>query len=372
MVCRTKSRRGEESVKAAVCRAFGAPLEIEEVHLSEPAKDELRVRLAACAICHSDIFFADGAWGGSLPAVYGHEASGVVDAVGPGVNDFRPGDHVVATLIRSCGHCHYCSRGVPVACETTFPLDENSPLTDSVGKSIEQGMGIGAFAEYIVVDSSQAVVIPNDLPLETASLIACSVLTGWGAVVNTAQVEAGDNVVVIGAGGVGLNTIQGARLSDAAEIIAIDLNKSKFEAALRFGATSVLDAGMPDLAAMVRKRTQGRGADYAFVTVGAKSAFDQSYDLIGPTGTVVLVGMPASGVMSEIDPGTMASKQQRILGSKMGSVTIERDIPRLASLYQQGKLELDSMVSGRYPLEQINAAMDSVRRGEALRNLVVF
>ena len=209
--------------KAAVCRAFGAPLTIETVELAEPGPGEVLIRTAACAICHSDIFFLDGAWGGDLPAVYGHEAAGVVEAVGPGVTRLKVGDHVVATLIRNCGFCPACTEGAPVFCEEVFPLDRATPLHDGAGKPIVHGLRTGAFAEHMVVDQSQAIAIPKDMALDSAALIACGVLTGLGAVVNTAGVKAGSSVVVIGCGGVGLNSIQGARIAGASPIIAIDV-----------------------------------------------------------------------------------------------------------------------------------------------------
>jgi len=359
-------------MKAAVCRAFGEPLVIEEVDLAPPGPGEIRVKLAACAICHSDIFYAEGAWGGDLPAVYGHEAAGMVEEVGPAVSTVKPGDHVVVTLIRSCGHCHYCSQGLPVACETSFPLDDGSPIKAADGSPVLHGLRTGAFAEYALVDASQAVTIPKDVPLDSASLLACGVITGFGAVVNTAGMKPGGSVVVIGAGGVGLNSVQGAAVGGASTIIAVDIVASKLEAAKRFGATHAIDGRTADLVDQVRALTGGRGADYVFVTVGAKAAFDQAFGLASPAGAIVLVGMPETGVMTEMDPGTVAALNQRILGSKMGSSRIQVDIPYLVSLYRQGRLKLDELITGRYPLEEINEAIASVKSGEALRNVIVF
>lgn len=359
-------------MKAAVCREFGKPLVVEEVKLAPPGAGEIRVRLAACAICHSDIFYADGAWGGDLPAVYGHEAAGVVEEAGSGVTGLKPGDHVVVTLIRSCGYCHYCAQGLPVACETSFPLDEKSPLTTVDGTPIRHGLRTGAFAEYAVVDASQVVAIPHDVPLDSASLLACGVITGFGAVVNTAGMRPGSSVVVIGAGGVGMNSIQGASIGGARTIIAVDIVASKLETAKRFGATHGIDGRAPDLAEQVQRLTGGRGADYVFVTVGAKVAFDQAFALASPAGAIVLVGMPETGVMAEMDPGTVAALNQRILGSKMGTSRVQVDIPYLVSLYRQGRLKLDELISERYPLERINEAIASVKRGEVLRNVIIF
>lgn len=359
-------------MKAAVCRKFGEPLLIEEVAIASPGPGEVLVKLAACAICHSDIMFIDGGWGGELPAVYGHEAAGVVQSIGEGVDAMAPGDHVVVTLIRSCGHCHYCAQGAAVACETTFALDEQSPLSTAGGTALTHGLRTGAFAEYVLVHGSQAVAIDRSVALDIASLLACGVLTGFGAVVNTASVEAGGNVVVIGTGGVGLNSVQGARISGAATIIAIDVSAEKLKTALEFGATHAINAGDGDVVGKVRALTAGRGADYVFVTVGAIAAINNAYALMGPTGAVVLVGMPANGVMSTFEPGGIADQSQRILGSKMGSGRVRIDIPNLVSLYRQGRLKLDELISGRYCLDDINEAIASVRRGEAIRNVIVF
>lgn len=359
-------------MKAAVCRAFGKPLVIEDVYLASPGAGEIRVKLAACALCHSDIHYVDGAWGGELPAVYGHEAAGIVEDIGAGVTAFLPGDHVVVTLIRSCGHCYYCGRGTPVTCATTFPLDEKSPLTAADGATIAHGLRTGAFAEYVLVDESQAVVIPRDIHFDSAALLACGVITGFGAVVNTAGVEPGSSVAVIGVGGVGLNSLQGAVFQGAEPIVAVDVSDAKLKAARTFGATHAVNTSKGDPQAAVRDATGGRGADYVFVTVGAKTAVDQALGLIAPSGAVVLVGMPATGVMTEIDPGTIADLNQRILGSKMGSARIQTDIPMLIDLYRAGRLKLDELISGRYPLADINKAIASVKRGEALRNVIVF
>jgi len=358
--------------KAAVCREFSKPLIIEDLEIAEPGPGEIRVRLAACAICHSDILYMEGAWGGPLPAVFGHEAAGIVESVGPGVAGPRPGDHVVVALIRSCGHCHYCAQGDQVLCETSFPLDGRSPLATRDGESIAQGLRTGAFAEHVVVDASQVVVIPRDVPLASAALLACGVITGLGAVTNTAKVPPGASVVVIGAGGVGLNSVQGAALSGARLIIAVDIVDDKLAAARRFGATHTVNGRVEDATAAVMALTQGRGADYVFVTVGVKSAFEQAFGYITKAGSVVIVGMPATGVMTEFDPGTLAAWNQRVLGSKMGSARLAIDVPMLVDLYRQGRLKLDELISERYALADINAAIASAKAGHVLRNVIMF
>ena len=359
-------------VQAAVCREFGKPLSIETIEVAEPNAGEVMVAIKACAICHSDIFYAEGAWGGVLPAVYGHEAAGVVVKIGAGVRNVAVGDHVVVTLVRSCGECPCCAKGYHGSCESTFPLDANSPLKDADGNAIVHGLRTGAFAEKVVVDASQVVAIDKSVPMESASLLACGVITGLGAVTNTAKIESGSDVIIIGTGGVGLNAVQGAALSGARSIIALDLAEDKLEAALQFGATNGLRADAEDLVDKVRSLTNGRGADYVFVTVGAKKAFDQSYDLLAPGGALVIVGMPPVGVTSEFDILALADETKRILGSKMGSSNIHVDLPRLVEMYKQGRLKLDELVTGRYPLDQINEAIAAVNRGEALRNVIIF
>ena len=358
--------------RAAVCRAFGAPLTIETIDLATPGPGEVQIKMAACAICHSDIFYMDGAWGGDLPAVYGHEASGVIEAVGPGVTQLKPGDHVVATLIRNCGFCQACAEGRACLLRGGVPARRRSPLSDQGGKPVVHGLRTGAFAERIVVDASQAVAIPKDMKLDSAALIACGVLTGLGAVVNTANVKAGSSAVVIGCGGVGLNSIQGARLAGCSPIIAVDVEPAKLAAAREFGATETINARSEDVASRVAGLTGGRKADWVFVTVGVKGAAEQGVTLMKRNGATVLVGMPPSDVMATIDPGSLAAAGQRILGSKMGSARPVIDVPRIVTLYREGRLKLDELITGRYPLDKINEAVASSRSGAALRNVIVF
>jgi S-(hydroxymethyl)glutathione dehydrogenase/alcohol dehydrogenase len=360
-----------DNVKAAVCYEFGRPLVVEDILLDRPSTGEIRVRLAACAICHSDISCVDGAWGGELPAVYGHEAAGVVEDVGPDVEGVVAGDHVVVSLIRSCGRCHFCAGGEPALCDATFALDERAALHTGDGRAIVQGIRTGAFAERVLVHASQAAVIPSDMPLDSAALLACGVVTGLGAVVNTARVRPGESVVVVGTGGVGLNSVQGARLAGAQPIVAVDVLDEKLQAALAFGATHTASA-TAEVREVVRSLTDGRGADHVVVTVGSKSAIEDGLRLVRRGGNLVVVGMPPSGVTIELDPMELAHDGRRILGSKVGSVQPAVEIPRLAGLYRDGRLKLDELISGRYALDQINDAVASARRGEALRHVIVF
>jgi S-(hydroxymethyl)glutathione dehydrogenase/alcohol dehydrogenase len=314
----------------------------------------------------------EGAWGGVLPAIYGHEAAGVVTEVGPGVTLATPGDEVVVTLIRSCGRCYFCAQGQPHMCEATFPLNRENRLHTKAGQPIHQGLRTGAFAEYVVVHESQVVPISAEMPLDSASLLACGVITGLGAVTNTAQVPAGSSVVVVGVGGVGLNSIQGASLSGAQPIIAIDLVNSKLEAAQSFGATHTINPAGENPLDVVRSLTQGRGADYVFVTVGSVKAMEDGLTLLRRAGTLVIVGMPAVGAKLQLEAVDFADNGQHLLGSKMGSTRLHVDVPKLVELYQQGRLKLDELITTRYPLEEINEAIAAVKQGEALRNVVVF
>jgi S-(hydroxymethyl)glutathione dehydrogenase/alcohol dehydrogenase len=359
-------------MKAAVCRAFGRPPSIEEVELAEPRAGEVKVRIAACAICHSDLMFMAGDWGGELPAVAGHEAAGVVERVGDGVGRVAPGDHVVVTLLRSCGHCPACAGGERQLCETRLPLDLRSPLSAPDGSPIRQGLRTAAFAEAVVVDASQLAPIPREVPLESASLLACGVLTGVGAVLNTAAMRPGSRVATIGTGGVGLNCVQGAALGGARTNIAIDLSDVKLAAAPTFGATHTINPGREDAGAAVRSLTDGRGADYVFVAAGSAAAIEQGAKLLRRGGTLVVVGMTADGVKVRFEAVDIADRALRILGSKMGSARMPLDVQLLADWYLKGRLKLDELISGRFPLERIDEAIASAAEGEALRNVIVF
>ncbi len=357
-------------VRAAVCHEFGKPLVIEEVELRAPGPGEVEVTLAACAICFSDISFIDGGWGGTLPAVYGHEAAGTVSAVGPGVTGYATGDTVLVTLLRSCGTCPTCATGHPANCETPYDRDKG-PLKTLDGGTLHHGLKTGAFAEKVVVHPSQLAKIPASMPMDAASLLSCGVITGVGAVVNTGQVRPGEVVVVIGAGGVGLNAIQGARIAGASRIVAVDMTEAKLAAAREFGATDGVLATDPKPWARVAEAV-GRLADAVFVTVGAIPAFDAAPRYLAPRGRMVMVGMPHSGAMSTYEPVIIAALSQGMIGSVMGDTVLQRDIRWMADLYAQGRLKLDELISGRWSLDQINEAIADTRSGAARRNVIVF
>ena len=358
------------TIKAAVCHEFGAPLTIDNVELRAPEMGEIEVQLAAVAICHSDITFMDGGWGGSLPAVYGHEAAGKISAVGAGVVGLSEGDSVVVTLIRACGNCPSCAQGSPTLCETPYDGDQG-PLKTADGGKLHQAMACGAFAEKVVVDQRQVVKIAHDIPKDAAALLACGVITGVGAVINAANLRAGQDVVVIGAGGVGLNAIQGARIAGARRIVAVDMSEEKLAIAKEFGATDGVLAtdAKPWRAA---KAAMGRGADAVIVTVGAIPAYEQAPQYLAYGGQVIMVGMPHSGATAVYEPVMMAAVGQGMTGSKMGDVVIQRDIPWMVDMYGQGRLKLDELISGRWSLDQINEAIADTKSGSAKRNVIMF
>jgi NDMA-dependent alcohol dehydrogenase len=359
-------------MKAAVCYEFGKPLVVEEVDIDPPQKGEVKVRLAATGVCHSDIHDIKGELPGSLPFVAGHECAGYVAELGEGVTSVKPGDPVVVTLLSPCGKCVYCVRGWPQLCEAVWPLDKESRIRNKRGQRLTAKVKIGGFAEYVVVEEPQVVKIPGDMPLDRAALLACAVITGFGSVVNRVQVKALSSVVVIGIGGVGLNAIQGAAFVGADPIIAVDILDSKLEAARTFGATHTVNAVKDDAIKAIKQLTSGRGADYVFVTLGSAAAVRQGFSMTGPRGTAVIIGLPPVSENMTLSPLEFVKDERTLTGCFMGSTRPSVDIPELVSLYQSGRLKLDELITGRYPLEKINEAIASVEKGEALRNVIVF
>jgi Zn-dependent alcohol dehydrogenase len=357
--------------RAAVCHAFGEPLVVEEVELDAPGADEVRVDVRACAICHSDVAMLAGAWGGDVPVVVGHEAAGVVAEVGPGVEHLAPGDHVVVSLIRHCGRCARCADGQPALCTAAFRLDETSPIRLADGRRARQGIRCGAFADEVVVHVSQVVPVPRELPFASACLIACAVMTGVGAAERTAAVRAGDRVVVIGAGGVGLNVVQGAAGAGAAVVIAADTAPEKLEASRRFGATHAVDAAGDALERLVEEQTDA-GADVVFAAVGSPRAMERGLGLLRPGGALVIVGMPPTGADLVLDATSLAHYGHRVLGSKMGGALPGEDVPRLAARYADGRLLLDELVTATFGLDEVNEAIASASAGGTLRNVILL
>ncbi len=360
-------------MKAAVCYEFGKPLVIEEVDLDPPQEGEVKVRLIATAICHSDIHCIKGELPGTLPGVPGHESAGYVEEVGENVTSVKPGDPVIVSTVTSgCGQCFYCTIGLRHLCEREKPLPPHH--RNKKGQLLARMAGpVGGFAEYTVVSATQLAVIPEDLPMDRAALLSCGVLTGFGAVVNRAQVKPLNSVVVMGTGGVGLNAIQGAALVGAYPVIAVDILDSKLEMARSFGATHIVNSAKEkDPTKLVQQITSGRGADYVFVTVGNAAAVRQGFLMSAQRGMTVIIGLVP--VKESISFGTFdfVMGERVVTGCGGGSPRLSIDVPHLVELYREGRLKLDELITGRYPFEEINVALESTERGEALRNVIMF
>ncbi len=359
-------------VRAAVCREFGGALQIEMIRLAEPGPEQVRVRLHATAICHSDISLVRGRWGGTLlPMVAGHEGAGVVEAVGEQVQGLAVGDKVVVTLVRACGQCAACRIDHPVSCDQMLFSAERSPLTDAQNGLLHQGLATAAFAEACVVHQSQLVKYQHSVAFEYAALLGCGVITGYCSVSNVAQLPKRQKVVVIGVGGLGLNTIQAAAAQRAWPLVAVDVLENKLQAGLEFGATHAVNATSNDVVEQVMEICAGP-ADYVFVTAGSAEMFSASLDMLSKYGTSVIVGMPADNEKVFAVDAHKLTDGRRLLGSKMGDVRIQRDIPKLLDRHQEGALKLAELISKCYPLEEINEAIADVEAGRALRNVIRF
>jgi S-(hydroxymethyl)glutathione dehydrogenase/alcohol dehydrogenase len=359
-------------MKAAILYDSAQPLAIQDVNLSPPQRGEVLVRLVASGICHSDVNIVRGEAKAPLPVVLGHEAAGYVEEVGSDVTGLKPGDPVAISLVRACGYCFYCVSGHPNDCVGTHPLASETRIHSLEGSPITQGINVAGFAEYVVAAQSQIVKLPQTMPLVTAAVLGCAVITGVGAVVNTARVKAGSTVVVMGLGGIGINTIQAAAMVGARRVIAVDLLDNKLAFARQFGATHTINARSENVVEAIRELTNGRGADYVFVTVGSPRAVADSLNIIRKRGTIVLIGLIGDDGTVPLPVSKVVLNEFRILGSFMGSSRISEDIPQIVDLYQQGKLKLDELVTGKYSIDRINEAIESMERGEAIRNLIVF
>jgi S-(hydroxymethyl)glutathione dehydrogenase/alcohol dehydrogenase len=358
-------------LKAAVCYEFGKPLVVEEIDIDPPQKGEVKVRIAATAVCHSDIHIIRGEVRGvDLPIVPGHESSGYVEELGEGVTSVKPGDSVCLMLMSPCGKCHYCITGRPHLCTTRWALDTEKRMRNKKGQRIGTCMKGAGNSEYAIVTESQLVRIPPDMPMDQAALLSCGFTTGFGAVVNRAQVKPHNSVVIIGTGGVGLSAVQGAVISGAYPIIAVDIFDNKLQAAKSFGATHTVNSQSENAIEAIQQITSGTGADYVFVTVGSAAALSQSFTMAGQNGTIVIVGVISEPVPLLPDEFTIFEKA--LIGSKGGTINPNIDIPWLVTLYKAGRIKLNELITGRYPLEQINEAIESVEKGQALRNVIVF
>ncbi len=363
-------------MKAAVMFAVGKPLEICDIELDETQPHEVVVKVRASGLCHSDLHTMKTDFGWPVPLVLGHEVSGVVESVGEEVTAVEVGDHVVANLISSCGVCRRCRGGVPTECTNPGAIrrgpGENARYMMD-GKAVTQIGDIGGFAEKILVHERNLVKIDNDVPLDRAALLGCGVLTGVGAVKNAAHVKFGDDVAVIGCGGVGLNVVQGAAISGARHVIALDLQPAKLELARKFGATEVINpAEEADVAERVRQIVGRAGVDYAFEVIGLPQTAQQAIDLTDVGGTAFVLGKMAPGTSATLSGADLLRPHKSLRGLFMGLSVADVDIPLYADLYRQGRLNLDDLVSETISLEEINEGYEKLERGETARSVVVF
>jgi len=363
-------------MKAAVLHEVGGPFVIEEVELQPPQPDEVRVRLAAAGTCHSDWHFVMGKLDRPKPVVLGHEGAGIVEEVGSQVTRVKPGQHVIINWAPSCGSCFYCLRDQNGLCETMWywhngtMADGSSRLTLN-GERLNQFSVVSTFAEQVIAPEQSCVVIPDDIRFDVAALVGCAVTTGVGAALNTVHIRPGESVAVYGCGGVGLNVVQGARLSGANPIIAVDSDPAKLEIAGQFGATDGVVAG-DDAHEQVRALTGGRGADFAFEAVGAPAVQEAAYKAARPGGALVVVGVAPAGSLTRYSGLDLHMYEKRIYGSFFGSTDPHREFPRLLALYRDGKLLLDELISAHYRLDQINEAYADLLKGGHKRGVILF
>jgi S-(hydroxymethyl)glutathione dehydrogenase/alcohol dehydrogenase len=357
-------------MRAALLTGPG-PIEPVSIEIDGPEAGEVLVRLRACGVCHSDLLIIDAVKAPlPRPSLLGHEAAGVVEAVGDGVTTVRPGDHVVLAFHPNCGACFFCKHGQPQLCERPDNRhrahDGPRPRLRWNGAPVIQGIGVGGWAEYACMPEGGVVKVRDDAPLEAVCLAGCAVTTGIGAALWTAGVEPGSQVAVIGCGGVGLNIVQGARIAGASRIIAVDLRQDALELARRFGATDVIDASKGNPVGQVRAMTGGY-LDYAFESVGLPIAVEQAFAMVRPGGTAVAVGVNLGNVTL---PGSGFLQEKRLLGSLYGSADIQTAIPRIIDLYMEGKVLLDELVSRRRPLSEINEAVADLHDGAVARTVI--
>jgi len=355
--------------------ADSKPLVVEELDLDEPHAGELLVRVAAAGLCHSDLSVINGARPRPVPMALGHEAAGVVERVGAGVTDVAEGDHVVLTFVPSCGQCDRCSSGNPAMCRPAAAangagrmLSGGQRFARTDGTPVYQHLGVSAFSQHTIVARGSAVVVDKDIPLDTAVLVGCGVLTGAGAVLNTGGVRPGDSVAVIGLGGVGLSAIMGAALANATPLIAVDPVQAKRDLALELGATA---AFAPDEAEQGIKDLTGGGADFVIECVGIPAVMEQAYRCTGPAGTTIYVGLPHPSKQLTIPALSVIAEGRSVRGSYMGSAAPQRDVPRLLKLWRAGRLPLEKLRAGTLELDSVNEAMDTLHGGETVRQLLL-
>ena len=360
------------TVRAAVVNAVRDAVRVEALSLRAPRADEVLVRLGASGVCHSDLHVITGDLPMPLPAVLGHEGAGVVEEVGAAVRRVKVGDHVVLSWVPYCGSCWYCESGHTHLCEMGYVKSLAAEVFTRDGSAVGQLAGVGSMAEFTVVPESGCIPIDADIPLDSACLVGCGVMTGVGAVINTARVEPGQSVAVFGAGGVGLNVVQGAALAGAHPIIAVDLNERKLGLARAFGATHVVNGGARDAVAALQELTGGRGVDVSFEVIGSPDVILQAFLGTRRGGKTVVVGVAPATAMVSLPGFLLPLAEKSLVGSLYGSADMARDVPRLIALYRAGKLKLDELVTRRFALNEVGEAFAALQAGDVARGVITF
>ena len=363
--------------KAAVCYEVGKPVVVEEIELRPPKASEVMIKIGASGVCHSDLSLLNGTIVHTLPEVLGHEGAGTVVEVGEETADYKVGDRVMLSFVSSCGHCFQCQSGHPTLCEAWFGGDRGLLLDGTCrfhkgDRDIHQFARLGTMSEYAVVHTDSVVALPDGYEFRHAALIGCGVPTGVGAVLRTAKVQPGQSVCVIGTGGVGLNVVQGARLSGANPIIAVDRLDNKLEAARQFGATHTINASKVDPVEAVRELTGGHGVEYAFEVIGLKQTIETAFELIRIGGQAVIIGITNREHEVSFPAFMFPYGERKVVGSFMGSCLPREDMPRFLELYSEGKLMLDELVTRTYSLDEVNQAFADLEEGRNLRGMILF
>jgi alcohol dehydrogenase len=370
-------------IKAAVLHEMGLPapyaeskpLKIETLELDDPKSNEIMIKIGAIGLCHSDLSVINGSRPRPTPMALGHEAAGEVIKVGDHVEDFEVGDHVVCAFVPSCGHCIPCREGRPALCEKGAASNEKGELPDGGkrlhmdGEDVHHHVGVSGFATHAVVSANSAIKVDKDIPFEKVAIFGCAVITGIGAIINTAQVKPGSTVAVVGLGGIGLNAILGANLTGASKIIALDINPKKFDLAKKLGATHTFDSSDEKALEEVRALTNG-GVNYAFETAGVVPAMEVAYKITRRGGMTVTTGLPDPKHNFSFPQVTLTAEERTVKGSYVGSCVPTRDIPRFIDLYKQGRLPVDTLLSDTLKLEDINEGFDRLEKGDVARLVV--
>ncbi len=357
-------------MKAAILTDFNTPLQVFEVAPTALGPRDAIVRVDASGVCHSDLTVATGGGRGYLPVIVGHEGAGTILEVGPAVTRVKPGDRVICSFVPACGNCWFCLHDQSYLCDSGDRMREQARATFADGRNVHAHAGLGTFSEQMTVDESMLVKVNTDLPSEQLALIGCAVTTGVCAVLNTARVEPGSTVAVVGCGGVGQSVIQGARIAGASRIFAIDPVELKRKTALQLGATDAIDPFQGDAVAHVREATAGLGVDYAFEVLGLPQTILQAYELARRGGTAVVIGMARNEDSVTFPASNLFRQAKRILGCYYGSASVRRDFPRLLGLIEAGRLDVGSLVSRRIKLEEVNDAFRAMQAGEVIRSVI--